>query len=100
MVAREDLVVRVPKAIYTELVAHVVAGYPNEACGVLDTKDGRVVKHYPTANSAEYPDDLSIIDPQDLLHIYEDIDEYDGEMIYYHSHARSEAYPSQRDYEL
>ena len=97
MVAREDLVVRVPKAIYTELVAHVVAGYPNEACGVLDTKDGRVVKHYPTANSAEYPDDLSIIDPQDLLHIYEDIDEYDGEMIYYHSHARSEAYPSQRD---
>jgi proteasome lid subunit RPN8/RPN11 len=35
MVAREDLVVRVPKAIYAEMVAHVVAGYPDEACGAL-----------------------------------------------------------------
>ena len=99
MVTREDLVVRIPKAIYAEMVAHVVEGYPHEACGALGTKEGRVVKHYPTTNAAEHPDDFSIIDPQDLLHIYEDIDEYDGEMIYYHSHARSEAYPSQRDKE-
>ena len=99
MVAREDLVVRIPEAIYAEMVAHVVQGYPDEACGALGTKDGRIVKHYPTANAAEHPNDFSIIDPQDLLRIYEDIDEYDGEMIYYHSHARSEAYPSQRDKE-
>jgi len=99
MVAREDLVVRIPEAIYTGMVTHVVEGYPDEACGALGTKDGRVVKHYPTANAAEHPDDFSIIDPQDLLRIYDDIDEYDGEMIYYHSHARSEAYPSQRDKE-
>ena len=62
-------------------------------------QDSRVVKHYPTANTAEHPDDFSIIDPTDLLHIYEDIDEYDGEMIYYHSHPKSEAYPSKRDKE-
>jgi len=86
-------VVRIPEAIYTEMAAHVVAGYPNEACGALGTKDGRVVKHYPTANAAEHPDDFSIIGDADLLRIYEDIDEYDGEMIYYHSHPRSEAYP-------
>src|SRR5260370_40205521 len=97
MGVREDLVARVPEAIYTGMVAHVVEGYPDEACGALGTKEGRVVKHYPTANAAEHPDDFSIIAPQDLLHIYEDIDEYDGEMIYYHSHPRSEAYPSQRD---
>ena len=99
MVVRENLVVSIPKEIYAEMVAHVVEGYPNEACGALGTKEGRVVKHYPTANTAAHPDDFSIIDPQDLLHIYEDIDEYDDEMIYYHSHARSEAYPSQRDKE-
>ena len=97
MVAREDGAVRIPESIYAEMVAHVVEGYPDEACGALGTKDGRVVKHYQTANAAEHPDDFSIIAPQDLLHIYDDIDEYDGEMIYYHSHARSEAYPSQRD---
>jgi len=93
----EQFVVRIPRVMYGEMVAHVVAGYPNETCGMLASKDGRVVKNYPTANAAEHPDDFSIIDPTDLLHIYEDIDEYDGEMIYYHSHPKSEAYPSKRD---
>ena len=99
MVVEEGFVVRIPQAIYEEMVAHVVAGYPNEACGALGSKDGQVVKNYPTANAAEHPDDFSIIDPLDLLHIYEDIDAYDGEMIYYHSHPHSEAYPSPRDRE-
>src|SRR5258708_32965053 len=99
MVAREDLVVRIPEAIYTGMVTHIVEGYPDEACGAVGTKEGRVVKHYPTANAAEHPDDFSIIDPQDLLRIYEAIDEYDGGMIYYHSHSRSESTSAQRDKE-
>jgi len=97
MVAGDVFVVRIPETIYSEMLAHVVAGYPNEACGALGAKDDRVVKHYPTANAAEHPDDFSIIDPEELLRIYNDIDVYDGEMIYYHSHPRSEAYPSRRD---
>ena len=99
MVVGEGFVVRIPEAIYAEMLAHVLAGYPNEACGALGANDGRVVKHYPTANAAEHPDDFSIIDPLDLLRISDDIDEYDGEMIYYHSHPKSEAYPSMRDKE-
>jgi proteasome lid subunit RPN8/RPN11 len=98
MVATDSFVVRIPVAMYEEMVAHVVAGYPNETCGLLASKDGRVVKNYPTANAAEHPDDFSEIAPQDLLKISYDIDEYDGEMYsYYHSHPKSEAYPSQRD---
>jgi len=97
MVAGDVFVVRIPETIYSEMLAHVVAGYPNEACGALGAKDDRVVKHYPTANAAEHPDDFSIIDPEELLRIYDDIDVYDGEMIFYHSHPRSEAYPSRRD---
>ncbi len=97
MVAGDVFVVRIPETIYSEMLAHVVAGYPNEACGALGAKDDRVVKHYPTANAAEHPDDFSIIDPEELLRIYDDIDVYEGEMIYYHSHPRSEAYPSRRD---
>jgi len=100
MVAGEGFVVRIPKAMYTEMVAHIVAGYPDEACGALGSKGGQVVKNYPTANAAEHPDDFSEIDPQDLLRISYDIDEYDGEMYsYYHSHPKSEAYPSPRDKE-
>ena len=91
MVDGEGFVIHVPQAMYAEMLEHVVAGFPNEACGALGVKDSQVVKHYPTTNAAEHPDDFSIIDPIDLLHIYEDIDEYDGEMVYYHSHPRSEA---------
>lgn len=96
----EPFVVRIPVAMYKDMVAHVVAGYPDETCGLLASKDGRVVKNYPTANAAEHPDDFSEISPKDLLKISYDIDEYDGEMYsYYHSHPKSEAYPSQRDKE-
>jgi len=99
MVDVESFVVSIPQDIFSAMLEHVVAGYPNEACGALGIIDRRVVKHYPTSNAAEQADDFSTIDPTDLLHIYEDIDAYDGEMIYYHSHPESEAYPSRRDKE-
>jgi [CysO sulfur-carrier protein]-S-L-cysteine hydrolase len=101
MVADATFVIRIPAAMYAEMVAHVVAGYPNETCGLLASKDGQVVKNYPTANAAEHPDDFSIIDPEDLRRIFEDIDTYDGQdYAYYHSHPKSEAYPSRRDIEF
>ena len=99
MVDVAGFVVSVPQHLYAAMLEHVASGYPNEACGALGMKDNRAVKHYPTANAAEHPDDFSIIDPADLLRIYEDIDAYDGGMIYYHSHPKSEAYPSARDRE-
>lgn len=97
MVAEPAFVVRIPESIYQVMLAHIVASYPNEGCGVVGSVDGQVVKHYPTANAAEQPDDFSIIAEADLIRIYNDIDDYDGEMIYYHSHPQSEAYPSARD---
>ena len=90
-------IVRIPEAIFQAMRTHIVESYPNEGCGALGSKDGLVVKHYPTANAAEEPDDFSIIAEADLVRIYNDIDDYDGEMIYYHSHPKSEAYPSARD---
>jgi proteasome lid subunit RPN8/RPN11 len=101
MVANEYFVIRIPAAMYNDMVSHVVAGYPNETCGLLASQDGQVIKNYPTANAAEHPDDFSIIDPEDLRRIFDDIDTYDGQdYAYYHSHPKSEAYPSHRDIEF
>ena len=97
MVAEAQFVLRIPETIYQSMVSHIVAGYPNEACGALGSVNGEVVKDYPTANAAEEPDDFSIISEADIFRIYNDIDSYDGDMIYYHSHPKSEAYPSARD---
>lgn len=99
MVARQAFRVCIPRPIYAEALAHICAAYPNEGCGALGSVDGRVVRHYPTANAARDPADFSIIGEADLVYIYNDIDGYDGEMIYYHSHPHTEAYPSQRDKE-
>ncbi len=97
MVVESAFVVHIPESIYNAMVAHVLAGYPDEACGALGSLGDQVVKDYPTANAAEQPDDFSIISEADIVRIYNDIDAYDGDMIYYHSHPRSEAYPSARD---
>lgn len=99
MVAGASFVVRIPDSIYADMLAHIVAGYPNEACGALGSVDGQVVKNYSTTNAAEHPDDFSIISEADIIRIYNDIDTYDGDMIYYHSHPHTEAYPSARDIE-
>jgi len=97
MVTEDSFVLHIPESIYTEMVAHVIAGYPNEACGALGSQGSQVVKHYPTANAAEHPDDFSIISEADIVRIYNDVNDYDGDTIYYHSHPQSEAYPSSRD---
>jgi len=97
VVTSQAFTMRIPRAIYADMLAHISAAYPNEGCGALGSVDGRIIKNYPTANAAENPEDFSIIGEADLVRIYNDIDEYDGEMIYYHSHPKTEAYPSQRD---
>jgi proteasome lid subunit RPN8/RPN11 len=99
MVADAHFIVRISESIYADMAAHIVTGYPNEACGALGSVGGQVVKNYPTANAAEHPDDFSIISEADIVRIYNDIDAYDGDMIYYHSHPHTEAYPSARDIE-
>lgn len=99
MVANAHFVVCIPASVYQAMVAHIVSAYPNEGCGALGSKGSQAVKNYPTANAAEYPDDFSIISEVDIVRIYNDIDAYDGDMIYYHSHPHSEAYPSPRDIE-
>ena len=97
MVAETSFVVRILASLYKDIVAHVSAGYPDETCGALGSKGNLVVKNYPTANAAEHPDDFSEIGGEDLIKFHKDIDSYDGDMIYYHSHPKSEAYPSARD---
>lgn len=90
--------VTLTQAVVDAMLAHVQAGYPNEACGVLAGQDGQVVKNYPATNAAEQPDDFSIIGPPEMLRISDEIDQNDWTFFaYYHSHPQSQAYPSRRD---
>jgi proteasome lid subunit RPN8/RPN11 len=94
-------VIVLPRDIFKEMLAHVQAGYPNEACGVLAGANGRVVKHYPATNASDTPETFSEIGSQELLSIAQEIDDNDWTFFaYYHSHPRTPAYPSPRDINL
>ncbi len=89
-----------PGAMRDEMVAHVLQGLPNEACGVLVGMGGRPLKHIPTRNSDASPVKYNI-HPEDLVRIEIEKDKQGWEYIaFYHSHTFSEAYPSTTDVRL
>ena len=94
-------VIVLPRDVFKAMLAHVQAGYPNEACGVLAGADGRVVRHYPATNASDTPETFSEIGSRELLRIAQEIDDNDWTFFaYYHSHPRTPAYPSPRDINL
>ena len=96
--------VMVPRAHYAAMLAHVQAGYPDEACGILsgNAEGTAIVKHFPARNAAADdggdPHTFSIIAAPELLKIVDEIYDADGSvLVYYHSHPQTPAYPSARD---
>jgi proteasome lid subunit RPN8/RPN11 len=90
--------IRLPRAVFEAMRAHVQAGYPNEACGVLAGVGGQVVKHYAATNASDTPETFSEIGSRELLAIWQEVDAHDWDFFaYYHSHPQTPAYPSPRD---
>ena len=88
---------RIPHALYDEMVAHAQAENPNECCGMVGARDGEAVRVFPAENTAASPLRF-IIDPQELFATYTAIEDAGLDFgAIYHSHTRSEPYPSQTD---
>ena len=80
-----------------EMIQHVKDELPNEGCGILAGKDGKVLKVYKMTNT-----DKSFLtffmDPKEQFEAMKDMRRLELEMVgIYHSHVASPAYPSQRD---
>jgi proteasome lid subunit RPN8/RPN11 len=89
----------IPAALRDAMVAHAREGLPNEACGILAGRDGRVERFFPAE-----PDDPSPyyyrIEAREQLRILDKIDDAGLELVgIYHSHVASPAYPSRTDVE-
>ncbi len=86
--------------LYDEMIEHARAEAPNECCGLLASRDGEVVRVYRARNAAASPLRYEI-DGADQYRIQTDIDAADLELgAIYHSHTRSDPYPSQTDINL
>jgi len=91
---------KISRALLDEIVAQARAEAPNECCGMIAAEDGRAVEVYPAVNAAASPLRYEI-DPRDQYRIEMAIEDAGRDLgAIYHSHTRSDPYPSQTDVNL
>jgi [CysO sulfur-carrier protein]-S-L-cysteine hydrolase len=91
---------RISRELYEEIVEHARQEAPNECCGMVSARDGTAVKVYRATNAAASPLRYEI-DGAEQYRIQMEI--YDAGLdlgAIYHSHTRTEPYPSQTDINL
>jgi [CysO sulfur-carrier protein]-S-L-cysteine hydrolase len=91
---------RLPAEVVDEIVDHCERGRPNEACGILAGSDGVISRVFRMTNVDASPVRYTL-DPKEQLAVYTKIDEEGWELgAVFHSHTRTEAYPSPTDVRL
>lgn len=90
----------IPSDIYREMIAHCRAGYPNEACGILAGKEGKVKNIYRMKNIENSPVSY-MMDPLEQFKVMKEMRAEGLSMIaIFHSHPCASAYPSAKDVSL
>ncbi len=91
---------RIPRDLLDEIVVHAQDEAPNECCGLIAGSDGQAIRVHRARNEFASPMRFNV-HPQDLFRITTEIEGRGEELAaIYHSHPRSEAYPSQTDINL
>lgn len=88
------------KESFEQIVKQCIIKLPDEACGILSGKAGKVDNVYEMLNTDKSPQSF-FMDPAEQLRINKEIRKLGQEMVgIYHSHVASLAYPSERDVEM
>jgi proteasome lid subunit RPN8/RPN11 len=91
---------RIARALYDEMVEHAREEAPNECCGMVASNNGDAVEVYRATNAAASPLRYEI-DGAEQYRIQMAIDDRGLDLgAIYHSHTRTEPYPSQTDINL
>jgi len=90
---------KIAKALLSHIHAHLEAGYPNEACGVMLGKAGTVTEVVAAGNErTDSARNRYLIDPLAYMKIERDADKRGLQVLgIYHSHPDVAARPSQFD---
>lgn len=96
----ENLTLEIPKHIHSELVAHAKQELPNESCGYLAGKDGKVTVFYPMTNIDHSPEHFSF-DPKEQFKVVKEARAQGISLLsVYHSHPETPARLSEEDIKL
>ncbi|HKE78897.1 MAG TPA: M67 family metallopeptidase [Solirubrobacteraceae bacterium] len=88
---------RIDAALLARIVAHARRDYPNECCGMVAVRDGQAVSVHEATNVAASPLRFEV-DGLEVARTIDDIETGGAELgAIYHSHTRSDPYPSQTD---
>ena len=79
-----------------QIVEHARREAPNECCGLIAVRDGRAYEIVEATNVEASPFRFNV-DSRTLLDVYRIEDEGGRLGAIYHSHTRSDPYPSQTD---
>jgi proteasome lid subunit RPN8/RPN11 len=83
-----------------QMVAHARAEAPDECCGMISSRNGDAVEVYEAENAEHSPLKYRI-EPKDQYRIQTEIEDAGLDLgAIYHSHTRTEPYPSQTDINL
>jgi proteasome lid subunit RPN8/RPN11 len=95
-----EKVIEIPQDIRQRMIEHAIEGLPNEACGLLAGPDGgRIEAFYPIRNQDQSAVTYRL-DGRQQLAVQDEIEAKEWEVLgVFHSHTRSEAYPSATDRE-
>ena len=91
---------KISRELYDQMIDHARAEAPNECCGMVSSNGDRAVSVFPAENAAASPLRYEI-DGAEQYRIQMEIDDAGHDLgAIYHSHTRSEPYPSQTDINL
>ena len=89
--------IEIPADIREAMVSHAKEELPNEACGLLAGRKGRVEHFYSMRNADESPVTYRL-DPTEQLRVFNELEDKGWELVgIFHSHTHSQAYPSDTD---
>jgi len=92
-------VLRLPRDLYVEMVAHCLAGLPDEACGLLvGSYGGDEPIHLCATTNAAASAMVYEIDPKEMLRVDRAARALGADIMgVFHSHTHTDAYPSPTD---
>jgi [CysO sulfur-carrier protein]-S-L-cysteine hydrolase len=91
---------KISRELYDEMVAHALADAPDECCGIISSRDDVAVELFRMENTAHTWRRYEM-DNMELYRVVTGIEDAGLDVgIIYHSHTRSEPYPSPTDINL
>ena len=96
-----DRFISITDTVRAAIQEHALRARPSECCGLLSGKNGSITDIHPLHNDADKPETRYFATPEELFASMRRIREAGQALLgVYHSHPRTQAYPSASDVEM